>query len=399
MFELFKTDAGTKARLGRLQTTRGAMETPAFMPVGTRASVKTLDNRELLECGAPMILGNAYHLAIRPGMDVIAKAGGLHRFMSWERPILTDSGGFQVFSLAKIRKIHPHGVNFQSHLDGDSFFLGPRESMEIQRVLGSDVAMALDHCPPHDVSIQEMKQAVRRTLQWAEVCREQERALGQQVFGIAQGGNHAELREACAKSLVEMDFDGYAVGGVSVGETEAAMMEAVEQTEPHLPADKPRYAMGLGTPGQVVELVARGMDMFDCVLPTRLARNGTAFTKGGSISVKAGREKENCLPIEQGCGCYACQNFSRAYLRHLLNVGEILGLKLLSLHNTYFYLNLMRQIRKRIQQGTFAAFRSAWRKDWTPSARIREAAKPKADNRPQSSAAAPSAFTISPHRV
>lgn len=372
MFDLFKTDAGTKARLGLLRTTRGAIETPAFMPVGTRASVKTLDNRELVECGAQVILGNAYHLAIRPGMDVIAKAGGLHRFMSWKRPILTDSGGFQVFSLAKIRKIYPHGVHFQSHLDGASFFLGPRESMEIQRVLGSDVAMVLDHCPPHDVSFSEMERAVRRTLCWAKICRGQERALGQQVFGIAQGGNHAKLRETCAKNLVEMDFDGYAVGGVSVGETEAAMMEAVEQTEPHLPADKPRYAMGLGTPGQVVELVARGMDMFDCVLPTRLARNGTAFTKGGSISVKAGREKENSAPIEQNCGCYTCQNFSRAYLRHLLNVGEILGLKLLSLHNIYFYLNLMRQIRERIQQGTFASFRSAWRKTWTPSARIRE---------------------------
>lgn len=395
MFELFKTDGGTKARLGILRTTRGAIETPAFMPVGTRASVKTLDNRELVECGTQMILGNAYHLAIRPGMDVIAKAGGLHRFMSWKRPILTDSGGFQVFSLAKIRKIHPHGVHFQSHLDGASFFLGPRESMEIQRVLGSDVAMALDHCPPHNVSFSEMRQAVRRTLQWAEVCRGQERAFGQQVFGIAQGGNHAELRETCAKSLVKMDFDGYAVGGVSVGETEAEMMEAVEQTEPHLPADKPRYAMGLGTPGQMVELVARGMDMFDCVLPTRLARNGTAFTKGGGISVKAGREKENSLPIEPDCGCYACQNFSRAYLRHLLNVGEILGLKLLSLHNTYFYLNLMREIRKHIRQGTFASFRSAWRKTWTPSSRIREAAKPKADNRPQSSTGAASAFAIS----
>lgn len=399
MFELFKTDGGTKARLGRLQTNRGAIETPAFMPVGTRASVKTLDNRELLECGTQVILGNAYHLAIRPGMNVIAKAGGLHRFMSWKSPILTDSGGFQVFSLAKIRKIHPHGIHFQSHLDGVSFFLGPRESMEIQRILGSDVAMALDHCPPHNVPIREMKQAVRRTLQWAEVCRGQERAFGQQVFGIAQGGNHAELREFCARKLVEMDFDGYAVGGVSVGETESEMMEAVEQTEPHFPADKPRYAMGLGTPGQMVELVARGMDMFDCVLPTRLARNGTAFTKRGSISVKAGREKENCLPIEPDCGCYACQNFSRAYLRHLLNVGEILGLKLLSLHNIYFYLNLMRQIRKHIQQGTFASFQSAWRKTWTPSARIREAAKPKADNRPKSSAGAPSAFTISQYRV
>ncbi len=399
MFEILREDSGTKARLGRMRTERGVIETPAFMPVGTQASVKTLDNRELVECGAQIILSNTYHLAIRPGMEILAKAGGLHRFMSWECPILTDSGGFQVFSLARIRKIHSHGVAFQSHLDGAPFFLGPVEAMAIQRVLGSDIAMAFDHCPPHDAPVRDMEQAVRHTLDWAEICRAQERASGQQVFGIVQGGCHAELREACAKSLVEMDFDGYAVGGVSVGETEAEMMEAVEQTEPHLPAAKPRYAMGLGTPGQLVELVARGIDLFDCVLPTRLARNGTAFTKQGCLSIKAGREKANSAPIEPDCRCYTCQNFTRAYLRHLLNVGEILGLKLLSLHNTHLYLDFMRQIREHIRQGTFAAFRSACRASWKPSAQTREPATPVPANPAQASADAQPSLTIPRHLI
>ncbi len=370
MFDLLQTDPHSSARLGRLTTSRGSIDTPAFMPVGTQATVKALDKRELLECGSQIILGNTYHLAIRPGMDIMEKAGGLHKFMNWEFPILTDSGGFQVFSLAKIRKIQSDGVAFRSHLDGSPLFLGPRESMAIQRTIGSDIAMVFDQCPAHNVPVSEMQEAVDRTLRWALICRDQERAPNQLVFGIAQGGNHGELREACAKALVEMDFDGYAVGGVSVGETEPEMMRAVEQTEPHLPAHKPRYAMGLGTPGQLVELVARGIDMFDCVLPTRVARNGTAFTKQGTINIKAGREKENWDPIEPDCACYTCQNFTRAYLRHLLNVGEILGLKLLSLHNTYMYLDLMRQIRAAIKAGNFSDFRAAYKQNYRPSARI-----------------------------
>ncbi|MCS1409892.1 MAG: Queuine tRNA-ribosyltransferase [Verrucomicrobia subdivision 3 bacterium] len=372
MFKLLKEDSQTKARLGRIQTPRGTIETPVFMPVGTQATVKTLDNRELLECGSQIILGNTYHLAIRPGMEIISKAGGLHRFMNWERPILTDSGGFQVFSLAKLRKIQPDGVAFRSHLDGSPHFLGPAESMENQRIIGSDIAMVFDHCPPHDAPIKEMEAAVKRTLDWANICRDQKRAPGQQVFSIAQGGSRAELREECTKRLVEMDFDGYAVGGVSVGETEPEMMKAIEQTEPYLPITKPRYAMGLGTPSQLVELVARGIDMFDCVLPTRVARNGTAFTKYGSFSIKASREKENWSPIDPDCDCFTCKNFTRAYLRHLLNVGEILGLKLASLHNTYMFLDLMRQIREHIQNGTFADFRSQYRKTYIPSTHIRE---------------------------
>jgi queuine tRNA-ribosyltransferase len=371
MFELFQTDTSSKARLGRITTSRGQIDTPAFMPVGTQATVKALDKRELIECGSQIILGNTYHLAIRPGMEIMEKAGGLHKFMNWEFPILTDSGGFQVFSLAKIRKINANGVEFRSHLDGSPLFLGPRESMAIQKTIGSDIAMVFDQCPAHNVSLKEMEEAVNRTLQWAEICRDQERAPHQYVFGIAQGGNHAEMREACAKRIVEMDFDGYAVGGVSVGETEVEMMTAVEQTEPHLPPSKPRYAMGLGTPAQLVELVARGIDMFDCVLPTRVARNGTAYTKKGAISIKAGREKENWDPIEPDCDCYTCQNFTRAYIRHLLNVKEILGLKLLSLHNSYMYMDLMRDIRSAIKEGTFESFRANYKETFIPSERVR----------------------------
>src|ERR1039457_5728054 len=281
MFVLLKTDPTTKARLGRLTTAHGVVETPVFMPVGTQASVKALDPRELREMGTQIILGNTYHLNLRPGLDIIRAAGGLHKFMNWEKPILTDSGGFQVFSLAKIRKIKPHGVEFRSHIDGSLSFLGPKEAMDIQRLLGSDIAMVFDECPPHDAPPKAAQEAVTRTVRWAAECRAQPRLPGQAVFGIVQGGNRAALREECARALVAMDFDGYAIGGVSVGEPEHEMMKAIELTEPFLPADRPRYAMGLGTPAQLVELVARGVDMFDCVLPTRVARNGTAFTRRG----------------------------------------------------------------------------------------------------------------------
>ena len=289
MFELLSTDPGSRARLGRLHTAHGPVETPVFMPVGTQASVKALDNRELLEMGTQILLGNTYHLSIRPGMDIIRQAGGLHRFMDWSGPILTDSGGFQVFSLGKIRKIREHGVEFRSHLDGSPVFLGPKESMEIQRTLGSDVAMVFDECPPHTASRDDVARAVKRTLRWAAECREQPRGEGQLVFGIVQGTHHPDLRARCAAELRAMEFDGYAIGGVSVGEPEPEMMRAVEITEPHLPEERPRYAMGLGTPAQLVELVARGVDMFDCVLPTRVARNGTAFTRRGPSPSRAAR--------------------------------------------------------------------------------------------------------------
>lgn len=370
VFELLQTDAQSLARRGRIHTFRGIIETPHFMPVGTQASVKALDKRELIECGSQIILANAYHLALRPGMKIIEKAGGLHRFMNWDLPILTDSGGFQVFSLAKLVKQKTEGVAFRSHLDGASFFLGPKESMAIQRILASDIAMSFDSCPAFDESIEAIQAAVERTIAWAAICREQPRAPHQQIFGIVQGGKYADLREYCAKQLIAMDFDGYAIGGVSVGESQAEMMIAIEQTEVHLPTNKARYAMGLGTPSQLIELVARGVDLFDCVLPTRLARNGTAFTKKGTLNLKAAREKEICKPIEADCQCYTCRHFTRAYLRHLFNAGEILGLKLLSLHNIHSYLELMRQIREAIDGGYFASLREQYRTNYIPSRRV-----------------------------
>jgi queuine tRNA-ribosyltransferase len=375
VFELLATDRSSKARLGRITTTRGVIETPVYMPVGTQASVKAIDPRELEEMGTEIILGNTYHLSIRPGMEIIGMAGGLHRFMNWHKPILTDSGGFQVFSLANIRKIREHGVEFRSHLDGSLLFLGPKEAMAIQRQLGSDIAMVFDECPPHTSPAKEYKLAVERTIRWAAECREQPRAEGQFVFGIVQGGSFAELRERCARELVAMDFDGYSIGGVSVGEPEPEMMKAVELTEPFLPPEKPRYAMGLGTPAQMVELVARGVDMFDCVLPTRVARNGTAYTYKGAVSIKGGFNKSDFGPIEEGCDCFACQRFTRAYLRHLLNVNEILGLRMLSVHNTHMYIRVMRDMRKHIASGTFAEFREEFIRTFTPSRKVLEARK------------------------
>jgi queuine tRNA-ribosyltransferase len=369
-FELLKTDDSSRARLGRIHTTRGSIDTPVFMPVGTQASVKALDPRELREMGTQIILGNTYHLNIRPGMEIIAEAGGLHQFMNWPLPILTDSGGFQVFSLAKIRKVKAHGVEFRSHLDGSPLFLGPKEAMEIQRILGSDIAMCFDECPAHDAPAKMQQEAVERTIRWAKECRVQPRAKGQFVFGICQGGVNPQLREHCAKEIVVMDFDGHSIGGVSVGEPEPEMMRAVELTEPFLPANKPRYAMGLGTPAQIVELVARGVDMFDCVLPTRVARNGTAFTRQGAIGIKGGAYKRDFTPIESDCTCFCCQHFTRAYVRHLLNVNEILGLRLVSVHNSHIYLKIMSDIRAHLAAGTFAEFRREFIATYRPSRKI-----------------------------
>jgi queuine tRNA-ribosyltransferase len=320
--------------------------------------------------GATIILGNTYHLNLRPGMDIIRAAGGLHRFMSWDRPILTDSGGFQVFSLARIRKIRPHGVEFRSHLDGSALFLGPQEAMSIQRDLGSDIAMVFDECPPHDASAREARAAVERTVRWAEECRRQPPAPGQQVFGIVQGGADADRRAECARALVALDFDGYAIGGVSVGEPEPDMMRAVEYTEPVLPIHKPRYAMGLGTPAQMVEMVARGVDMFDCVLPTRVARNGTAFTRRGTFAIKGGACKAEFGPIAEGCACFACARFSRAYVRHLLNVNEILGLRLVSIHNTHFFLQVLAEVRAHLAAGSFGAYRQEFQRLYVPTRRV-----------------------------
>ena len=370
MFELLKTDPSSKARLGRLTTAHGVVETPIFMPVGTQGSVKALDLRELHETGTQILLGNTYHLNLRPGLDIIRAAGGLHKFINWEKPILTDSGGFQVFSLAKIRKVKEHGVEFRSHLDGSLCFLGPKEAMEIQRTLGSDIAMVFDECPPHDAPANEQRAAVERTIRWAKECREQPRADGQLAFGICQGGVNPALREECAKAIVPLDFDGYAIGGVSVGEPEPEMMKAVELAEPFLPAHKPRYAMGLGTPAQLVELVARGVDMFDCVLPTRIARNGTAMTRTGNVNIKAGFNKADFGPIEEGCECYACRHHTRAYLRHLLNVNEILGLRMVSVHNSHMIIKVMTDIRAHLAAGTFGEFRREFIAGYKPSKKV-----------------------------
>lgn len=370
-YTLVKADPSSRARAGVLRTRRGEIETPVFMPVGTQGTVKAVSPDELRSLGAQVILGNTYHLHVRPGESLIARQGGLHRFMAWDRSILTDSGGFQVFSLAKLRKITEEGVHFQNHLDGTPTFIGPERSMEIQRDLGSDIVMAFDECPPHPCSFEDASRSLDLTLRWAERCRAwwetqpaENRPL---VFGIVQGSSHAELRERSARALVEIGFDGYAVGGVSVGEPESEMMAAVERAEPFLPFDRARYAMGLGTPPQMIEMVARGIDMFDCVLPTRLARNGTAFTKAGTVALKNAANAEDPGPIEEGCECPACRQFSRAYLRHLIKAEEILGLRLVSLHNLHFYLNLLRTARRHILEGTFAEFRREFVAGYVPN--------------------------------
>ncbi len=363
-FELLATDGASRARAGILRTRRGPVATPVFMPVGTQGSVKAVSPRELRELGAEIILGNTYHLHVRPGEKLIARLGGLHRFASWDRAILTDSGGFQVFSLARLRKVTPDGVHFQNHVDGTPTFIGPERSMEIQRDLGADVAMAFDECPPHPCAPTDAARSLDLTLRWAERSmawwRDNAGADRPLVFGIAQGSGYADLRAEAARGIAAMGFDGCAVGGVSVGEPEEEMMTAVEACEPHLPAERARYAMGLGTPPQMIEMVARGMDMFDCVLPTRLARNGTAFTARGTLSLKNARFADDPSPIEDGCQCPACLEFSRAYVRHLLKAGEILGLRLVSLHNLHFYLSLMRNTRAAILDGSFASFRRSF---------------------------------------
>jgi queuine tRNA-ribosyltransferase len=358
MFRVLATDRHSKARRAQLMTAHGAIETPAFMPVGTQGAVKGVSPNELHQLAAQIILGNAYHLFVRPGIEVLRHFGGLHAFSGWNGPILTDSGGFQVFSLARLRKITDEGVFFQNHLDGTPCFLGPRESMEIQATLGSDVAMAFDECPPYPCEYDYAAKSLERTLSWARQCKEI--AVAGMKFGIAQGSTFPELRRQSAEALVAIGFDGYAVGGVSVGEPEPEMMAAIESTEPWLPAEKPRYAMGLGTPPQMIELIARGIDLFDCVLPTRLARNGTAFTAAGTINLKNAPFIFDKAPIEEQCGCPACAQFSRGYIRHLLKAEELLGLRLVSLHNLHFYLNLMTQARAAIIDGSFAAFRKAF---------------------------------------
>ncbi len=384
-FELLATDRHSKARRGRLTSARGVIDTPAFMPVGTQGSVKGVSPRELRELHAQIVLGNTYHLFVRPGLDVIKHFGGLHNFMNWNGPILTDSGGYQIFSLAKLRKITEEGVEFQNHIDGTRAFISPEIAMEIQLLLGSDIAMALDECVPYPCEYDYAAQSAEMTTRWAKRCKEwkeknaerptpnaqrptseggsinyQLSTTNQFLFGIVQGATFEDLRKQSAQAIVDLDFNGYAIGGVSVGEPEDEMMRAVEWAEPLLPGNKPRYAMGLGTPPQLLELIARGMDMFDCVLPTRLARNGTAFTATGTVNLKNAEFILDKNPIEENCVCDACHQFSRGYIRHLIKAEEILGLRLITLHNLHFYLNLMNQARAEIERGTFDQFRKAF---------------------------------------
>jgi queuine tRNA-ribosyltransferase len=355
-FEVVKKDGTTKARLGRLSTAHGVIETPVFMDVGTLGTVKALEPRDLAETNAQVVLGNTYHLMLRPGLDVLEAAGGLHRFMKWNGPILTDSGGFQVFSLAKMRKITEDGCRFNSHLDGHEFFLGPKESMAVQRVIGSDIAMVFDECLPYPCPRERAEKSVAQTIRWAERSKAEPHAPHQAVFGIVQGGVYDDLRRRCAEELVRIGFDGYAIGGVSVGEPEACMYQAVDASVPYLPEDKPRYVMGLGVLHQIVGCVARGVDMFDCVIPTRIARHGTAITRKGNVAIKAAKWRFDQGPVEEGCPCPCCREFSRSYIRHLLSCGEILGLRLLTLHNVCALNRFMADLRAALAEDRFAAF-------------------------------------------
>ncbi len=360
MFTLIHKDKNSKARLGRVTTAHGAFDTPAFMTVGTHATVKGLMLKDVQEAGAQIILSNAYHVFLRPGMEIIKKAGGLHKFMGWDKPILTDSGGYQIFSLALFRKIDDHGVEFQSHIDGLKHFLTPEDVIKIQETLGSDIMMPLDECVHYPCIKDHAKIAMERTIAWAKRSKEAQLKEKGALFGIIQGATYEDLRRDCAKRLVDLDFDGYAIGGVSVGESSNLIYNIIELVAGLLPENKPRYAMGIGYPFDLVEAVDRGVDMFDCVIPTRYGRNGTAFTSTGKIIIRNAAYAEDFRPLDAKCGCYVCKNFSRAYLRHLFNAKEMLGLILLSLHNVYFFLDLMRQIRAAIKEDKFSQFKQVF---------------------------------------
>ncbi|MEB3750359.1 tRNA guanosine(34) transglycosylase Tgt [Geobacillus icigianus] len=357
-FELIKTCRQTGARLGMLHTPHGSFETPMFMPVGTLATVKTLAPEELKEMGAGVILSNTYHLWLRPGHDIVAEAGGLHAFMNWDRGILTDSGGFQVFSLSEFRRIEEEGVYFRNHLNGDKLFLSPEKAMEIQNALGADIIMAFDECPPYPATYEYMKQSVERTSRWAERCLKAHRRPKEQgLFGIVQGGEYEDLRRQSARDLVSLDFLGYAVGGLSVGEPKEVMNRVLEFTTPLLPADKPRYLMGVGSPDSLIDGAIRGIDMFDCVLPTRIGRNGTVMTSEGRVVIKNAQYARDFSPLDPNCDCYTCRNYTRAYIRHLIKCDETFGIRLTSYHNVYFLIKLMEQVRQAIREDRLADFR------------------------------------------
>lgn len=364
-FELIKEEKYTKARLGRIHTPHGVIDTPVFMPVGTRATVKAMTPEEVESLGAQIILSNTYHLYLRPGHDLIKKAGGLHKFMNWHKPILTDSGGFQVFSLGDLRKITEEGVEFRSHIDGSKHFISPEKSIEIQNALGSDIIMAFDECTPYPATYEYVEQSMERTSRWAKRCKDYHKDTDRQaLFGIVQGGMYKDLRERSVDALVEMGFPGYAIGGLSVGEPLETMCELLDFTTPLLPKDKPRYNMGVGTPDYLFESVIRGIDMADCVLPTRIARNGTLLTSQGRLVIRNAKYKEDFSPLDSECDCYACKNYSRAYVRHLFNVNEILGARLATIHNLYFLIKLMENIKKAIKEDNLLEYREEFYKKY-----------------------------------
>lgn len=357
-YELIKKDKQTNARLGRITTPHGTFETPVFMAVGTQGTVKTLVKEELHEIGSQIILGNTYHLWCQPGNDIVREAGGLHKFMNWDRSILTDSGGFQVFSLAKLRDITEEGVTFKHHKNGSKLFLSPEISMKIQNDLGSDIMMCFDECPPYPATYEYMKNSVDRTIRWAQRCFEAHARKDEQgLFGIIQGGEYLDIRKHCVDELTKIPFDGFSVGGLSVGESKEIQNNVLSYTVPLLPEDKPRYLMGVGSPGAILDAVERGIDMFDCVLPTRIARHGTAMTSEGRLIIKNKEFERDFTPLDHKCDCYCCKNYTRAYLRHLLKANEMLAYRLISIHNIRFLVNLTEGIREAIKEDKFLEFK------------------------------------------
>jgi queuine tRNA-ribosyltransferase len=351
-FRLVKKDKNSGARFGEIHTSHGQVRTPAFMPVGSQASIKSLTPEELSQIGVELISCNTYHLMLRPGPEVIRKLGGLHRFMHWDRPILTDSGGFQVYSLAELRDVSEAGVRFRSHLDGSEFFLGPEEAIRIQESLGSDVAMCLDECMPYPATHEYAHNSMKLTTTWARRCKKAKRSQNQALFGIVQGGAYPDMREQSAKDIVGIGFDGYAIGGLSLGEDKALTRRVLEHTISFLPEGAPRYLMGVGTPEDLIESIKLGVDLFDCVLPTRNARNGTLFTSLGKIAIKNAQFKDDPSPIDPGCNCYTCRNYSRAYIRHLFLAKEILAFRLNTIHNLYFYMRVIEKVRSAIEESS-----------------------------------------------
>ncbi len=363
-FKIINKDKNSGARIGKLVTSHGEINTPIFMPVGTQATVKTLSPEELINIGAEVILCNAYHLTLRPGTEIIKEAGGLHKFMHWDRPILTDSGGYQIFSLSDFRKITDEGAVFQSHIDGKKIFLTPEEAVRIQNDLGADIIMTLDECIKYPCEYNDAKIAMQRTCKWAERCKKVHVDERQLLFPVIQGGMHKELRERCTNELVEEGFSGYAIGGLSVGEDRSLMYEIAQHTLRFIPEHRVRYLMGVGDPRDLLECIGLGIDMFDCVMPTRNARNGTTFTRGGKLVVRNAKYARSHEPIDAECGCYTCQNYSRAYIRHLFNTREILGLRLTSIHNLYFLMELIKDARKAISENRFLDFKKAFLKQY-----------------------------------